>query len=144
MITPDEPTARPPVALDLDLIRKHSIPGPRTTSYPPATGFVAKQDFADLESAVTEDNRTGAGPLSLYFHLPFCETRCWFCGCTTVITKRRHAAGDYVVDLEADGIVVCTPDAVQVTPLGTPLLRAVALRFDPHVTAGAGQHSRTL
>jgi oxygen-independent coproporphyrinogen-3 oxidase len=49
-----------------------------------------------------------------------------------------------LADLEADGIVVCTPDAVQVTPLGTPLLRAVALRFDPHVTAGAGQHSRTL
>ena len=144
MITPNEPTVSPPVSLDLDLIRKHSIPGPRYTSYPPATQFVAAPDCREIDAAVDEDNRAGAGPISLYFHLPFCETRCWFCGCTTVITKRRHAAGDYVVDLEADGIVVCTPDAVQVTPLGTPLLRAVALRFDPYVTAGAGQHSRTL
>ena len=99
MITPNEPTVSPPLALDLDLIRKHSIPGPRYTSYPPATKFVAEQDFTELESAVDEDNRAGAGPISLYFHLPFCETRCWFCGCTTVSTKRRNAAGEYLDDL---------------------------------------------
>jgi oxygen-independent coproporphyrinogen-3 oxidase len=99
MITPNEPTVSTPVSLDLDLIRKHSIPGPRYTSYPPATQFVAEQDCREIDSAVDEDNRAGAGPISLYFHLPFCETRCWFCGCTTVITKRRHAAGDYLDDL---------------------------------------------
>ena len=100
MITPNEPTgSTPPAALDLDLIRKHSIPGPRYTSYPPATQFVAAQDFSDLESALDEDNRAGAGAISLYFHLPFCESRCWFCGCTTVITQRRHAAAEYLDDL---------------------------------------------
>lgn len=99
MITPFEPSALMTAALDLDLIRKHSIPGPRYTSYPPATQFTAEQDFGDLEAAITEDNRAGAGPISLYFHLPFCESRCWFCGCTTVITKRRAAAGDYLHDL---------------------------------------------
>ena len=99
MITPNEPTVSPPVSLDLDLIRKHSIPGPRYTSYPPATQFVAAPDCREIDAAVDEDNRAGAGPISLYFHLPFCETRCWFCGCTTVITKRRHAAGDYLDDL---------------------------------------------
>ena len=99
MITPNEPTLSPPVSLDLDLIRKHSIPGPRYTSYPPATKFTAEQDFSDLESAIDTDNRAGSGPISLYFHLPFCETRCWFCGCTTVITKRRNAAGEYLDDL---------------------------------------------
>jgi len=86
-------------ALNLDLIRKHSIPGPRYTSYPPATQFAAAQDLGDVAAAITEDNRPGAGPLSLYFHLPFCESRCWFCGCTTVITKRRDAAGDYLDNL---------------------------------------------
>ena len=86
-------------ALNLDLIRKHSIPGPRYTSYPPATHFTAAQAFGDLAAAITEDNRAGAGPLSLYFHLPFCESRCWFCGCTTIITKRRDAEGDYLDDL---------------------------------------------
>ncbi len=99
MITSCEPSAPVTAALDLDLIRKHSIPGPRYTSYPPATQFTVAQDFGNLEAAITEDNRAGAGPISLYFHLPFCETRCWFCGCTTVITKRRDAAGHYLDDL---------------------------------------------
>jgi oxygen-independent coproporphyrinogen-3 oxidase len=86
-------------ALDLDLIRKYSIPGPRYTSYPPATQF--HTDFATLrlEDAIADDNAPGAGPLSLYFHLPFCETRCWFCGCNTVITRRRDSAKEYLDDL---------------------------------------------
>jgi oxygen-independent coproporphyrinogen-3 oxidase len=75
-------------ALNLDLIRKHSIPGPRYTSYPPATQFAAAQDLGDVAAAITEDNRPGAGPLSLYFHLPFCESRCWFCGSRNVATPR--------------------------------------------------------
>ena len=59
--------------------------------------------------------------------------------------RTRYAAElASLADLEADGIVVRTPDSVQVTPLGTPLLRVVAMRFDPHVTAGALQHSRTI
>ena len=84
--------------LDLDLIRKYSIPGPRYTSYPPATRFTAELAPLRLEEAIAEDNRSG-GPLSLYFHLPFCETRCWFCGCNTVITRHRESAGEYLDDL---------------------------------------------
>ncbi len=83
-------------ALDLDLIRKHAVPGPRYTSYPPATQFTAELEPLRLEDAILADNRPGAGPLSLYFHLPFCETRCWFCGCNTVITRRRASADDYL------------------------------------------------
>jgi oxygen-independent coproporphyrinogen-3 oxidase len=85
--------------LALDLIRKYSIPGPRYTSYPPATQFTADLPPLRLEDAIAEDNAPGAGPLSLYFHLPFCETRCWFCGCNTIITRRRAAAGEYLDDL---------------------------------------------
>lgn len=85
--------------LDLDLIRKYSIPGPRYTSYPPATLFTNDLPSVRLEEAIAKDNEAGAGPLSLYFHLPFCETRCWFCGCTTVITMRRESAGEYLDDL---------------------------------------------
>jgi oxygen-independent coproporphyrinogen-3 oxidase len=84
---------------DLDLIRKYSIPGPRYTSYPPATKFTAELAALDLEQAMADDNRPGSGPISLYFHLPFCETRCWFCGCNTVITQRRGAAAEYLDDL---------------------------------------------
>jgi oxygen-independent coproporphyrinogen-3 oxidase len=85
--------------LDLELVRKYSIPGPRYTSYPPATRFSAEVDPAAIDASLAEDNRAGAGPLSLYFHLPFCETRCWFCGCNTVITRRRESAGEYLDDL---------------------------------------------
>ncbi len=89
-------------ALDLDLIRKYSIPGPRYTSYPPATQFNTEFDVLRLEEAIADDNREGSGPISLYFHLPFCETRCWFCGCNTVITARHEASGEYLVDLEKE------------------------------------------
>jgi oxygen-independent coproporphyrinogen III oxidase len=100
MILPTDSSLPPTSAtLDLDLIRKYSIPGPRYTSYPPATRFTAELPALDLERAIAEDNAPGAGPLSLYFHLPFCETCCWFCGCNTVITRRRGAAGEYLDDL---------------------------------------------
>jgi len=93
------PTRLTAPALDLDLIRKYSIPGPRYTSYPPATQFTDQLDGLGLEEAIAADNRDPEGPISLYFHLPFCETRCWFCGCTTVITMRRGAAAEYLDDL---------------------------------------------
>jgi oxygen-independent coproporphyrinogen-3 oxidase len=95
MISPNEsgPPSRP--VLNLDLIRKYSIPGPRYTSYPPATKFTTDLDSLALDDAIAADNRTG-GPMSLYFHLPFCESRCWFCGCNTVITRRRDSAAEYL------------------------------------------------
>jgi oxygen-independent coproporphyrinogen-3 oxidase len=89
-------------ALDLDLIRKYAVPGPRYTSYPPATRF--GDDFAalDLSRALAEDNAPGAGPLSLYLHLPFCASRCWYCGCHTIITRRQSVADGYLDDLERE------------------------------------------
>jgi oxygen-independent coproporphyrinogen-3 oxidase len=98
MILPETQLLAPPV-LDLDLIRKYSIPGPRYTSYPPATKFTTEVAALGLEDAIVADNRPGAGPVSLYFHLPFCESRCWFCGCNTVITRRRNSAAEYLDDL---------------------------------------------
>ncbi len=95
--TADLPTAAE--ILDLDLIRKYSVPGPRYTSYPPATKFTADLPALRLDEAIAADNAPGAGPISLYFHLPFCETLCWYCGCNTVITRRRASAGEYLDDL---------------------------------------------
>jgi oxygen-independent coproporphyrinogen-3 oxidase len=100
MITPHASNElSPPPALDLDLIRKYSVPGPRYTSYPPANHFTTEVGSQELERAIADDNRSAAGPLSLYFHLPFCETRCWFCGCHTVITRKRSVAADYLGNL---------------------------------------------
>jgi oxygen-independent coproporphyrinogen-3 oxidase len=98
MILPEAPPSVEPV-LDLDLIRKYSIPGPRYTSYPPATKFTTELASLRLDQALEADNGPGAGPVSLYFHLPFCESRCWFCGCHTVITTRRDSAAEYLDDL---------------------------------------------
>ena len=82
--------------VDLELVRKYNVPGPRYTSYPPATKFTDTISWADLAAHVDANNRT-ARDLSVYFHIPFCETLCWFCGCTTVITL-NHDQGLHYVD----------------------------------------------
>ncbi len=84
--------------IDLDLIRKYNRPGPRYTSYPTALEFTPEVDRA----ALLDDLRSGGGPLSLYFHLPFCESLCWFCGCTTVITTNQGKADRYLDLLEKE------------------------------------------
>ena len=86
----------------LELVRKYNVPGPRYTSYPTAPQFSEAIDRAALLREIALDNVAGTSPLSLYFHLPFCETLCWYCGCTTVITRRRASAGEYVTWLEKE------------------------------------------
>ena len=81
--------------LDLDLARKYSQPGPRYTSYPPATQFGQTLDLERLRGSLVENNRTDSD-LSLYFHLPFCQSLCWFCGCTTVITREQSQSALYL------------------------------------------------
>ena len=98
MIAPSLTTGTPPAAaeFDLELVRKYNVPGPRYTSYPTAPQFTETTPTGALVEAIGRDNQDAGRPLSLYFHLPFCETLCWFCGCTTVITLKRDAAADYV------------------------------------------------
>jgi oxygen-independent coproporphyrinogen-3 oxidase len=110
----------------LDLLRKYAGPIPRYTSYPAATHFTDNlAAFAPLE-LIAQDNRPGAGPLSLYLHLPFCRSRCWFCGCTTLITTDPTAADVYLDDLAREiGLTKRLPDPTRtVTQLhlggGTP------------------------
>ncbi len=78
----------------LHLLQKYNVPGPRYTSYPTAPAWkpeVGPADYsASLASLHPED------PLSLYFHLPFCEKLCHFCGCMKVITSDRGRSRDYV------------------------------------------------
>jgi oxygen-independent coproporphyrinogen III oxidase len=104
MVAPNSiPVTPPPVAeFDLGLVRKYNVPGPRYTSYPTAPQFTEAIPPEALVAAIRRDNADAARPLSLYFHLPFCETLCWFCGCTTVITLKRDAAADYLDRLEKE------------------------------------------
>lgn len=87
--------------VNLDLVKKYNVPGPRYTSYPPATKFTDNLKWPDLVEKISANNRSGRG-LSLYFHIPFCETLCWFCGCTTVITTNHGQAGAYLDHLETE------------------------------------------
>jgi oxygen-independent coproporphyrinogen-3 oxidase len=87
--------------VDLDLVRKYSVPGPRYTSYPPATHFSEGIGFDQLRGPIRANNDT-ARDLSLYFHLPFCQTLCWFCGCTTVITTKQGESATYLEYLKKD------------------------------------------
>lgn len=81
-----------------DLISKYNRPGPRYTSYPTAL------QFKDVEDpiALLEETSDSTAPISLYYHLPFCESLCWFCACTTVITCNRDKADLYLDALEQE------------------------------------------
>ncbi len=81
--------------VDLDLVRKYNVAGPRYTSYPPATKFTDAVTWEQLAEKIAENNRAPRD-LSVYFHIPFCETLCWFCGCTTVITLNHDKGMAYV------------------------------------------------
>ena len=90
------------IAVDLELVRKYDVPAPRYTSYPTAAEFREFDSPSTLLRHVDEANRDASLPLSLYFHLPFCETLCWFCGCTTVITLNHKSSDAYIDYLERE------------------------------------------
>jgi oxygen-independent coproporphyrinogen-3 oxidase len=87
--------------VNLDLVQKYNVAGPRYTSYPPATKFTDSIRWPELAELILENNRTERD-LSLYFHIPFCETLCWFCGCTTVITTNHSQGETYINYLEKE------------------------------------------
>jgi oxygen-independent coproporphyrinogen-3 oxidase len=84
--------------VSLELLHRYNVQGPRYTSYPTAPMW--KEDFtaSDYDRILRESAATPA-PLSLYFHLPFCEKLCYFCGCTVVITGSRHALENPYLDV---------------------------------------------
>src|SRR5215469_10866333 len=89
------------LTVDLDLVKKYNVAGPRYTSYPPATKFTEALKWPELAERILENNRTERD-LSLYFHIPFCETLCWYCGCTTVITLNHGQGTTYLKYLEKE------------------------------------------
>jgi len=90
------------INVNLDLVRKYDISAPRYTSYPTAVEFRDFATPAPLLGHLDRSNQDATLPLSLYFHLPFCETLCWFCGCTTVITLNHKSSDTYLDYLEKE------------------------------------------
>ncbi len=82
------------------LIRKYDVPGPRYTSYPTALQFTPGFGARELAARQTViGGRTEGGPLSVYVHLPFCATVCFYCACTKVITNNRARGAQYLARL---------------------------------------------
>ena len=89
--------AIPTVEFDGALIRKLNQSGPRYTSYPTADRFSESYGYRDYLQAVAGLRTRGAAkPLSLYLHIPFCDTVCYYCACNKVVTKNRDKAATYL------------------------------------------------
>lgn len=83
--------------VDLTKFKKYDKPGPRYTSYPTAPQF--HENFTHknfLDEIIKTNNAETKAPLSLYFHLPYCDTLCYFCGCNMIITRNRDRIREYI------------------------------------------------
>ncbi|MEA3394835.1 MAG: oxygen-independent coproporphyrinogen III oxidase [Pseudomonadota bacterium] len=82
-----------------ELLRRYDVAGPRYTSYPTADRFVEAFTANDYVQAL-QQRRSGAAalvlPLSLYVHIPFCESLCYYCACNKIITKHHDRAAEYL------------------------------------------------
>ena len=91
------------LVIDPVLIRKYDVGGPRYTSYPTADRFV--EAFAELELKQWLARRNIGGislPLSLYVHLPFCDTVCYYCACNKVVTRDHSRSAKYINYLQKE------------------------------------------
>ena len=85
------------IVFDADLIRRYDQTGPRYTSYPTAAQFhegVTESDYLKWAQHSNEDPIPRQ--LSLYFHIPFCDTVCFYCACTKVVTKNHDRSSTYL------------------------------------------------
>ncbi|MEJ2513630.1 MAG: oxygen-independent coproporphyrinogen III oxidase [Gammaproteobacteria bacterium] len=86
---------------DLDLIKRYDGRGPRYTSYPTAVQFhdgFGEADYRRLALASNGDDPESR-PLSVYVHVPFCHSLCYYCGCYKIVTRHQHSADPYVEHL---------------------------------------------
>ena len=96
---------------DRTLIRKYNIPGPRYTSYPTVPywepdSFSRRKWLESAKVSFKESNETEG--ISLYIHLPFCESLCTFCGCHKHITKRHNLESPYITAVLKEWETYCT------------------------------------
>ncbi len=89
------------------LLRRLDVPGPRYTSYPTADRFVEAFGHEQYRRALWQRGRGAAtagsaGPISVYVHVPFCESVCYYCACNKVITRHHERASEYLDALQIE------------------------------------------
>ena len=89
------------IVFDPALIRKYDKAGPRYTSYPTAVQFHDGFGETEYRETALASNATGK-PLSLYIHIPFCDTVCFYCACNKIVTKNRRHAAPYLDHLHRE------------------------------------------
>ena len=94
MLSPD-----PIAVFDPDLVSRYDGPGPRYTSYPTAVQFHERFGIVEYDTAARASNELDPKPLSLYVHVPFCESPCFYCGCNKVITRDHGRSQIYLEHL---------------------------------------------
>ena len=85
--------------ISIDLLNRFDISGPRYTSYPTADRFVeafTAEDYSQALMLRRQGGAVAAMPLSLYIHIPFCESLCYYCACNKIITKHHDRAATYL------------------------------------------------
>jgi len=94
---------QPNLQFDSALIRKLAQSGPRYTSYPTADRFSSEFGYRDYLQAVAGLRTRGSNkPMSLYVHIPFCDTVCYYCACNKIVTKNRDKAAVYLSYLKRE------------------------------------------
>ena len=88
-----------------DILQQFDVPGPRYTSYPTADRFVEAYGEAQYLHSLQERRTSSRGmmsPLSIYVHIPFCASLCYYCACNKIITGNYQKAIDYLDDLRRE------------------------------------------
>ncbi len=84
-----------------DLLQRYGTAAPRYTSYPTAVDWKDNLNAAEYPERLARVAKSN-DPLSVYVHIPFCEARCFFCGCNVVITKNHQKSNPYIDSLERE------------------------------------------
>src|SRR5471032_3276912 len=97
MSSPELAVSAPSLQVDAATLGKLGQSGPRYTSYPTADRFSADFGYGNyLEAVAALRRRGGRRPLSMYLHIPFCASICYYCACNKIITKDRDKAAVYL------------------------------------------------
>jgi oxygen-independent coproporphyrinogen III oxidase len=93
----------PQTVFDPELVARYDVAGPRYTSYPPATRFTpdcGEEEF--IAAALDSNGHPIPSPLSLYLHVPFCLSPCYYCGCHRVINRDRNRTERYLAQMHRE------------------------------------------